>query len=67
VSDRDDSLRPEPKDWVNQDDGHHQGEADKAGAEDIDDQRLGEHVSGVRRSEGVDSGKCGGDVKPGVE
>ena len=67
VGDGDDPLRPEPEHRVDQDDGHDQGQPDEARAHDVDDQRLCEHVAGVGRAEGVDSGKGGGDVEPRVQ
>ena len=67
VGDGDDPLRPEPEDRVDEDDRHDEGQADEASAHHVDDQGLGEHLPGVGRPEGVDSGKGRGDVEPGVE
>ncbi len=67
MGDGDDPLRPEPEGRVDQDDRHDQGQADEAGPHHVDDERLGKHVSGVSRPEGVDAGKGGRDVEPRVQ
>ena len=67
MGDRDDPLLSEPEDRVDQDDRHDQGEANEAGAHDVDHERLGEHLARVGRPEGVDAGEGRGDVEPRVK
>ncbi len=67
VSDCDNPLGSEPPGWVHYDDGHDNDQADEAGPQHVDDQRLLEHVRGVSRAQGVDPGEGSGCVESGVE